>query len=238
MAAKKAKTATKKNRAGRTRDEEYARVDKWIEFSEAQRAEITSQVKKAQASRPPAYTSPVLFACRLAAYIRDCYEQGAPILVNGFYRASGLPERTWYDYQRGDRDHITDKVLTQDGRPLQSREGEEAVQKAIASFMADDTIFPYLYQVYTGIPPADTDTARDYFVEELNSSSYRSCFSQIAQNARLNLHADVEQHLVGGKIGDIMRAKVILGWQDEKTTVHRIELDNGEKEERLTLLEG
>lgn len=235
-----AKTKEKRNGAGRTEAQERARVDRVIECADTQRAAITEQVKRRRAGQPPAYTSPLLLACRLADYIRTAYEQESPILMNGMYRAAGLTERTWYDYQRGDRDHITDSVLTEDGTPLQSREGPQAVEKIIARYLSDNALYPYLWQVYTGLNPAeiDAESMRDYFTEERANKNYRSTYSQIIQNARANLHTDVEKHLIGGKIGDIMRAKVILGWQDERTTVHRIDMDRSEKEERLTLLEG
>lgn len=58
-------------------------------------------------------------------------------------------------------------------------------------------------------------------------------YSELSKHARALLGEDVERRLaVHGKVGDIMRAKVLLGWQDERTETRRIEIASKEDSKR------
>ena len=172
------------------------------------------------------YTDPELMAWRLAEYFYKCYEKEEPLLLSGLYQALGTNRFRYAEYMRGDKDHCIDKDSL-------SREGD--VSDYLKIYRERDELYPYFVYVWYGtIPPQGSDCTRR--VMAAIDDKWNVGFSMLLENARLILETDVEKRLIGGKVGDIMRAKVILGWQDEKVTVNKLELPKKEKEERLEKL--
>lgn len=173
-----------------------------------------------QAQAPPAYVDPELMAWRLAEYMQAQDTAGKPYLICGMYRALGISPSTWADYASGSKDSKTYKLIV-DGIPLVSREGDTSY--IISAYRDKADLYPYMHYLCTGTAlPAGSEYTRQIIDQMLAGQQF--CFSQIIKNALLPLHEDVESRLPRGTIGDIMRAKVILGWQDERTVTHKAEI--------------
>lgn len=188
--------------------------------------ELQEQAKKI-ASRPPAYTNAELMAWRLSEYIYTQMSKDAPLTVNGFYRSLGIDKRAYMDYESGDRDGKTDRIVV-DGIRYVSREGN--VEPILEAYRDKLELYPYCAYLAGVFVPTNSRIDLTDIVESLDDA----LFSEVLQRARLLLNEGVETRVVGGSVGDIMRAKVILGWQDEKTTIHKVDVPSLEVcQERL-----
>lgn len=192
--------------------------------------ELKAKHEKASAVQPPKYTSPELMAWRLAEYIYiQAEENHEPLTVNGLQRAVGLQDVAFREYQAGQKDHIKGDIVDEMGRRVVSQEGL-LVDKYIDHYRQQDYLLPYITFILCGsIPPKDYLITIDDILPALQSTVY----SQIIENSRLLLNEDIEKCLHKGGIGDIMRAKVVLGWQDERHVVQRTEIASDEQAKRL-----
>ena len=192
--------------------------------------ELKAKEEYNAAHRPPRYTSPELMAWRLAEYIYiQAEENHEPLTVNGLQRAVGLQDVAFREYQAGQKDHIKGDIVDEMGRRVTSQEGL-LVDKYIGHYRQETYLYPYITFILCGsIPPKDYLITIDDVVSLLQDATY----SQIIQNSRLLLNEDIEKSLHKGGIGDIMRAKVVLGWQDERHVVQRTEIASDEQAKRL-----
>lgn len=201
--------------------------------SRAQAAQRRAQTKGLrQSARPPAYVDPELMAWRLAEYAHRIYAGKKPPTVSGMQRALGINADTWSAYRDGARDEQTYKVVV-DGIPLQSREGDTS--GLVSTYRAKPELYPYMYYLCTGTAlPEGAEYTRQ--IMDAMLARQQIIFSETLKNALLILREDVESRLPRGTVGDIMRAKVILGWQDERqqTVVHT--LDPQLAQERMAAL--
>ena len=194
--------------------------------SRAQAAKRRAQTQALrQSARPPAYVDPELMAWRLSEYMYTIYTDKKPPTVSGMQRALGVTADTWGTYRDGSRDEQTYKIVV-DGIPLQSREGDTS--GTVSTYRGKPELYPYMHYICTGTAlPEGAEYTRQIIDEML--AYQQLTFSDALKNALLILREDVESRLPRGTVGDIMRAKVILGWQDERTVTTRHELCTAEE---------
>lgn len=215
--------------------------------------EAKAEVKKTMAGRPTAYVNPELFAWRLAEYFMLQEKDNGVITVAGMARALGVDNCLFERYAQGKRDIYSRPLYDKFGARRQGREPEDRVREFIRIYRFKEELYPYYGYLTMGtIPPAgeqialadlptvDSDTLRINPVCKTHDQYL--WFSEIGKNAKALLYESVERGLAtSGKIGDIMRAKVVLGWQDERTETHKIEVATKEESRKalqeLKLLE-
>lgn len=171
----------------------------------------------------PAYNNAELLAWRLAEYFYKKSMDKNVFTHTGLQRAAGLKSTAWFEYRNGLRDGNA-------GTDVKCREQDDVIKRFIKSYRNMEYLFPYYYYIVLGIMPPDGNQV------VLTEIMPPETFSEVISNAEMILHESVEERLVGGKVGDIMRAKVILGWQDEKTVKHSIGLSANEQDQRLKAL--
>lgn len=192
--------------------------------------ELKSKEEYNAAHRPPRYTDPELMAWRLAEYIYiQAEELHDPLTINGMQRAVGLQDVAFREYQAGQKDHVKGDIIDETGRRVASQEGY-LVDKYIKHYRSQSHLYTYMLFVLQGsLPPSSIEIS----IDDIMSLAEDTVYSQIIQNSRLLLNEDIEKCLHKGGIGDIMRAKVVLGWQDERHVVQRTEIASDEQAKRL-----
>ena len=193
--------------------------------------------KQKMAVKPPAYNRPELLAWRLSEYLQRQAESGGSILVYGLYRSAGISAETWTDYEHGSRDANTIYSIGDGDKLLHSREDEDVQATYIATYRQRQELHPYMLYICTGtIAPTDSTISLDTLYTETNirlelghetfgkmlkADIY---YSEICKNARMFLYENVENNLIGGKLGDVVRANNILGWSQTKEEKHTFEI--------------
>lgn len=187
----------------------------------------------------PAYTDGALIAWRLAKYFYACDQSDGdkPYTETGLAVALMVDGTTVHDYQSGARDHLS-------GRAVDSREGTDTdIDRLIARYSSRQELLPYYAYLigadiadidnYTGTGIPEADSANSDLVD-FDSGKTVILLSVPVKKARQLVTMQREERLAKqGKVGNIFEMKAREGWQDEKVTVHKLELPQEEKTARL-----
>lgn len=210
---------------------------------------------KKMAGREPAYTSPELYAWRLAEYMwQQAKKKDGVITLMGMARALGVSQDALKDYGSGSMDHYARPIYDSTGGLRQAREPKPLVDRYIKLYRQKDFLYPYYAYITAGaLPPGDSEIALEDLLL-VDSDTGDVCiggevqkgqslwFSAITAHARALLGEDVEVRLAtSGRRGDILRASHLLGWETRRIETHRVEIatieDSKRALEELKLLE-
>lgn len=170
-------------------------------------------------NRGRAYSNPELMAWRLAEYIFQTYTNERKLTLNGMCRALLISESTLNKYANGEFDEYTEKNLNTNTREYKGREKD--CKYDILEYRQMQELFPYISYLIGRTSKAQN--IKD--ILSVFNSDEPPTYSDILGNARLILNEEVEELLADkGHLGSIMRAKVILKWQDETVTTRRYEV--------------
>lgn len=167
------------------------------------------------------YDSSKLFAYKIADYFSQCdntiidieKNKTEPYTLTGIQKAIGLWGSSFQNYIHGEHDkNITEHTReTEDGYYIECNL-KETTKSALYDYEMRADLTPYMECLYD-----NTD---------LNSLRY----STIYQKARLMVQEQAEKRLyIRGSVADIFTLKSKYGWQEQQTTVHRLEIATPEQ---------
>lgn len=225
-------------RTAKTDKARTAKIAKTIKDKTAQiHAERERKKERLTQGRPPKYKSARALAYKLAEYMHKCdntivdADKGKtePYTLTGLQVAVGMDGGTYSRYEQGEHDHAIIDVVVQvtDGQII---EDNSRIYPQEVEYIRDceqrDELRPYFDALYT---PSQV-------VEEIY-------FSKVMQKARQLVQQQAELRLyMRGSVADIFTLKSKYGWQEEQTTVHRLEIATSEDArqalEELRLISG
>lgn len=170
------------------------------------------------------YDSSKLFAYKIAEYFSQCdntiidieKNKTEPYTLTGIQKAIGLYGGSWQKYIHGEHDkNITEHIKeTTDGIYIECN--------------LQDTTKSQLYDYDNR---ADLVSYMQYLYD--NTDINAILYSTIYQKARLMVQEQAEKRLyIRGSVADIFTLKSKYGWQEQQTTVHRLEIATPEQAKR------
>ena len=176
---------------------------------------LTRQGKKLK------YDSSKLFAYKIAEYFYNCdatiidpeKNKTEPYTLTGIQKAIGLWGSSFQNYIHGEHDkNITEHTReTTDGIYIECNL-QDITKSQLYDYDMRADLIPYMAFLYD-----NTD---------INAILY----STIYQKARLMVQEQAEKRLyIRGSVADIFTLKSKYGWQEQNTTVHRLEIATPEQ---------
>ena len=179
---------------------------------------LTRQGKKLK------YDSSKLFAYKIADYFNKCdntivdteKNKTEPYTLTGIQKAIGLYGGAWQKYVHGEHDKSVAEHIkeTTDGIYIECNL-QDTTKSRLYDYETRADLTPYMQYLYD-----NTD---------INAILY----SSIYQKARLMVQEQAEKRLyIRGSVADIFTLKSKYGWQEQNTTVHRLEIATPEQAKR------
>ena len=176
---------------------------------------LTRQGKKLK------YDSSKLFAYKIAEYFYNCdatiidpeKNKTEPYTLTGIQKAIGLYGGSFQKYIHGEHDkNITEHVKeTTDGIWIECNL-QDTTKSQLYDYDNRADLIPYMNYLYD------------------NTDMTAILYSTIYQKARLMVQEQAEKRLyIRGSVADIFTLKSKYGWQEQNTTVHRLEIATPEQ---------
>ena len=183
--------------------------------------------------KPLKYDSPKLFAYKIADYFSKCdntiidieKNKTEPYTLTGIQKAVGMWGGSWLKYINGEHDkNVTEHVKETTDGILIEYNLKDTTKCALFDYDNRADLSPYMNYLYD------------------NTDLTAILYSNIYKKARLMVQEQAEKRLyIRGSVADIFTLKSKYGWQEQQTTVHRLEIATPEQAKRaleeLQLLE-
>lgn len=179
------------------------------------------KAKRERLGRPPVFLSSKALACSLAQYFYKCdntiidAEKGKtePYTLTGIQLALGMDNKTYQRYKTGDQDARLVDIVRDTGNGLiedvsQLPDNEKVL---LCDVEHDPDVMQYVNRIY------DNRTLEGIYY----STIIKKARQLVQQQAELRLY-------IRGSVADIFTLKSQYGWQEQNTTVHRVEIATSE----------
>ncbi len=212
---------TKRNEKNRPWDAD--RTEKISRTIKAKTARIKEERTQKTQGRPPLYKSSKAYAYKLAVYFYNCdnniidAEKGKtePYTLTGLELATGMTHGTAQRYKDGTYNHIVidNTKRTEEGFYIEDISLIYDKEKAfIYECEQNQDLLKYFNFLYD------------------NGDIEQLYFSTIYEKARMLTENQAEKRLyIRGSVADIFTLKSKYGWQEQQTTVHRVEIATSEE---------
>ena len=220
-AAEKTKTADKKTR----RSWDKKRIEKSTKTQKEKTARLNAKAEQVTQERrqgkPLKYDSSKLLAFRFSEYFYNCdhtiidqeKNRTQPYTLTGLQLAAGLTGSAWIKYAGGEYDNKVSEHTKQNNNG-------EWIEYNIQD---NNKIALYDYE-----QRQELDGYMQFLYD--NGDYTAILYTKIIEKARLLVQEQAENRLyIQGRVADIFTLKSQYGWQEQNTTVHRLEIATPEQ---------